>query len=141
MRGWKKTGYIHTIMNNGTWSYGCFFHFLIHVSASSNAVSRYGKIYFSKQKLELLNIFLFPLNKQPFVQSPISCITTEKFKQGLNILRHKIKLIISENGIWTFPWSYLFNQCCESMIFWRGYGSWIRILLFSSLTFKMPTKN
>ncbi len=41
------------------------------------------------------------------------------------------------------------NQCCGSMTFWCGSGSgsadpylWlIRILLFSSLTFKMPKKN
>ncbi len=41
-------------------------------------------------------------------------------------------------------------QCCGSMAFWRGSGpgsAWlmnqdsIRILLFSSLTFKTPTKN
>ncbi len=34
-------------------------------------------------------------------------------------------------------------QCCWSMTFLCGFGSgsWIRILLFSSLTFKMPTKN
>jgi hypothetical protein len=36
------------------------------------------------------------------------------------------------------------NQCCGSMTFWGGSepgsGSWIRILLFSSLTFKMPAK-
>jgi hypothetical protein len=49
-------------------------------------------------------------------------------------------------------------QCSGSMTFWSGSdpdpdrrsvpltngsgsGSWIRILLFSSLTFKMPTKN
>jgi hypothetical protein len=50
-----------------------------------------------------------------------------------------------------------FYQCCGSMTFWGGSGStdpclwlmdpdpgsrsWIRILLFSSLTFKMPAKN
>jgi hypothetical protein len=50
---------------------------------------------------------------------------------------------------------YGFDQCCGSMTFWgwirirgsmpltngSGSGSWIRILLLSSLTFKMPTKN
>ncbi len=43
------------------------------------------------------------------------------------------------------------NQCCGSMTFWgwilasmprtNGSGSWIRILLYSSLTFKMSAKN
>jgi hypothetical protein len=35
------------------------------------------------------------------------------------------------------------QHCCGSMTFWcaSGSGSWIRILLFSSLTFKMTTKN
>jgi hypothetical protein len=45
--------------------------------------------------------------------------------------------------------NYSFYQCCGSMTFWCGSGSgsadpcwiWIRILLFSSFTFKMPTKN
>ncbi len=46
-------------------------------------------------------------------------------------------------------------QCCGSMTFWEwirirgsmpltngsGFASWIRILLFSSLTFKMPAEN
>jgi hypothetical protein len=42
-----------------------------------------------------------------------------------------------------------FFQCCGSMTFWGGFGSgfgsgsgsWIRILQFSSLAFKMPAKN
>ncbi len=42
------------------------------------------------------------------------------------------------------------SQCCGSMSFWggsgsapltNGSGSWIQILLYSSLTFKMPAKN
>jgi hypothetical protein len=40
------------------------------------------------------------------------------------------------------------EQCCGSMTFWcgsmpltNGSGSWIQILLFSLLTFKMPTKS
>ncbi len=40
------------------------------------------------------------------------------------------------------------NQCCGSLTFWvdpdpriHAFAKWIRILLFSSLVFKMPVKN
>ncbi len=50
-----------------------------------------------------------------------------------------------EHNIISVPSPVHFDQCCGSMTFWGGSGSvsgsWIRILLFSSLTFKMPAKN
>jgi hypothetical protein len=38
-------------------------------------------------------------------------------------------------------YTYCTFQCRGSMPLTNGSGSWIRILLFSSLTFKMPAKN
>ncbi len=54
--------------------------------------------------------------------------------------------------VWCPPWGRLpacQNQCCGSMTFWYGSGSadpclwpiWIRILLFTSLTFKTQKNN
>jgi hypothetical protein len=89
----------------------------------------------------------------------------EDFRNLNNILLHDKQLLykklpIKKRDFYAHLCKSIFrvrscgNQCCGSMTFWggsgsmpltngfgSGSGSWFRILIFSSLTYKMPAKN
>jgi hypothetical protein len=65
-------------MTKGTWSYGCFFHFLIQVPSLSKVVSRYGQIFYPKTKVRTIKYFFISLEQTTFC--PVTYILYHNWK-------------------------------------------------------------